>query len=131
MKAPVFVDTSGFYALADGDDAHHYDFLEIVEKIQTEKIPIITSNYIIAETHVLILSRLGHNQARIWLQNFNFPITQVALDDQIAAQNIIIHHSDKDYSFTDATLFCLMRRLGIQTVFTFDHHFKQFGYEFI
>ena len=35
--------------------------------------------------------------------------------------------SDKDWSFTDCTSKVVMERLGIQTAFTFDHHFKQFG----
>lgn len=34
---------------------------------------------------------------------------------------------DKQWSFTDCTSRVVMERLGIQKVFAFDDHFRQFG----
>ena len=33
----------------------------------------------------------------------------------------------KDFSYTDATSFALMERLGLNTVFAFDEPFEQYG----
>lgn len=37
-------------------------------------------------------------------------------------------HADKEWSLTDCVSFAAMRRNGIRTAFTFDAHFKQFGF---
>ncbi len=36
--------------------------------------------------------------------------------------------TDKTYSFTDATTFAAMERLGITSAFTFDRHYIQYGF---
>ncbi|MCL6636205.1 MAG: PIN domain-containing protein [Peptococcaceae bacterium] len=40
---------------------------------------------------------------------------------------IIRRYGDKDFSLTDATIFAVLRRHGIDLAFTFDRHFKQYG----
>ena len=52
---------------------------------------------------------------------------RVTEDDESRATAIIARHVDKRYSFTDATSFAVMERLGLKNVFAFDPHFRQFG----
>ncbi|SHF68103.1 PIN domain-containing protein [Desulfofundulus australicus DSM 11792] len=47
----------------------------------------------------------------------------------LALREIIKKYRDKDFSFTDATSFAVMYRYGINLAFTFDRHFKQYGFE--
>jgi predicted nucleic acid-binding protein len=42
---------------------------------------------------------------------------------------ILLGQEDKDYSYVDATSFAVMERLGIETAFTFDRHFEQYGWK--
>jgi uncharacterized protein len=35
--------------------------------------------------------------------------------------------ADHEFSFTDCTSFVLTERLGIETAFTFDAHFREYG----
>lgn len=39
--------------------------------------------------------------------------------------------TDKSYSYTDATSFAIMGRLGLRTAFAFDPHFRQFGFHVV
>jgi predicted nucleic acid-binding protein len=126
---PILADTSAFYALADQTDRHHKEAVGIARRLVEEKALPFTTNYVIAETHVLILSRLGAATARTWLKNLSVRVEQVTERDQSAARSIVIDHEDKDYSFTDATSFAVMKRLAADRAFTFDSHFTQFGFK--
>lgn len=44
-----------------------------------------------------------------------------------AAWQVFHDFDDKDWSFTDCTSKVLIEQFGIETAFTFDHHFRQFG----
>jgi predicted nucleic acid-binding protein len=45
----------------------------------------------------------------------------------LRAWEVFRHFADKEWSFTDCTSKVVMEDLGIDTAFTFDHHFRQFG----
>jgi len=132
----IFVDTSAYFALIYEKDGNHEkarNFLELAEK---HKLILLTSNFIIAETHVLILRtpNLGYRIAKFFLEdirtNLNKP-ERITEEDEERAIEIITKYSDKDFTYTDATSFALMERLGIRKAFTFDQHFAQYGFEIV
>lgn len=125
----LFVDTSALYALADRDDRHHAEALAIVDRVKAEGVVPFVSDYIVAEAHVLVLSRLGAHVARKWLAGFAMPVQQVTEEDQASAKAIVLNHRDKDYSLTEATSFSVMKQMGVKRAFAFDAHFAQFGFE--
>ena len=47
--------------------------------------------------------------------------------DEKKAKEIIQRYTDKEFSYTDATSFSVMERLGITSAFAFDIQFKQYG----
>ena len=55
--------------------------------------------------------------------------SMVSISDEVrsAAFELFKKYDDKDLSFTDCTSFALMKRLKVQTAFTFDGHFQQVG----
>lgn len=124
----VLTDTSAFYALADLADRHHREAVGCASRLTGSAHRVFTTNYIVAETHVLILSRLGPEAARKWLRDFSLPIEQVTAEDQAAARAIVLDNTDRSYSLTDAASFAVMRRLGVRRAFAFDTHFEQFGF---
>ena len=129
--ARVLVDTSAVYALLDQSDACHRaakDSLEHLKKARSE--PLLT-NFIVAECHALSLARLGAALARKWLLSNVWAVERITADDEGVAREIIRKYTDKTFSYTDATSFAVMDRLGIRTAFAFDPHFRQYGLQVI
>ncbi len=132
MTAAVFVDTSAFIALAHTDDEHHPDARTIARSLENFRARLYTTNFVIAETHAMLLSRLGHVRARQFLREVDtgqvVAVVRAEIADEEAAKALIYRHIDKEYSLTDAISFAIMTRLGLNTAFAFDRHFGQYGW---
>jgi predicted nucleic acid-binding protein len=123
------VDTSAIYALLDKSDANHVAAVKLIKIIARENNEVILTNFIVAETHALILVRLGNKLANYWLKNLCWHIERVSEEDEEKAKDIIDAYIDKKFSYTDATTFAVMTRINIKTAFTFDKHFIQYGFK--
>lgn len=126
MKA-VFVDTGGFYAGLNRHDHNHATAVAVFEKAIEEGWRLITSNFVLAETHALMLTRLGRDLASAWLRSMPATIMRVSREDEHKAVRIILGYRDKSFSYCDATSFALIERLRIRSVIAFDIHFRQYG----
>lgn len=126
----IILDTSAIYALLDKSDDNHQKAKKLFINLSKENFNILISNFILAECHAIISGRLGHELARKWLQNQCWPVERITEEDEKRAQEIIFTFTDKSFSYTDATTFAIMERLGITKVFAFDQHFAQFGFTF-
>jgi predicted nucleic acid-binding protein len=127
--ARVFVDTSAIYALIDRGDANHAAARKAFERLRKLRAEPLITNFIVAESHALLLSRLGPEVARKWLAGIVWPIERVNEEDEAVAFDTICTMKDKTYSYTDATSFAVMKRLRIERAAAFDRHFKQFGFQ--
>jgi len=65
--------------------------------------------------------------ARRWLLGQVWRIEAVHSRDEERAKEIIRRYTDKSFSYTDATSFAVMERLGLREAFGFDPHFQQYG----
>jgi predicted nucleic acid-binding protein len=110
----IFVDTSAFYALLDGDDAEHSRGLKLWKGEPPGEGGLVTTNYVVLESMALLQSRLG------------MPAVRVFRDAQ--AVGAFIAADRRGLSLVDLSSFETMRRLGIRSAFTFDRHFRQYGF---
>jgi predicted nucleic acid-binding protein len=127
----VFVDSSAFYALIDSDDVGHPQALLSAARLTNERRRLFTTNFILAETHALVLNRIGRAvalRALLELENGPATIVRVSARDERRARAVLVRYVDKDFSLTDALSFAVMERLRIGTAFTLDDHFTQFGF---
>jgi predicted nucleic acid-binding protein len=129
--ARVLVDTSAIYALLDQSDAHHPEAKASLESLKRARSEPVLTNFIVAECHALSLARLGARLARNWLLSNIWVVERVTADDEATARDIIRKYTDKTFSYTDATSFAVMDRLGLRTAFAFDPHFRQYGLQVI
>jgi predicted nucleic acid-binding protein len=129
--ARVLVDTSAVFALLDRGDACHAAAKRVLDDLRRSRVEPLLTNFVVAECHALLVARLGLPIARSWLLGTAWPTEGVTDADEVRAREIIRQYKDKTFSYTDATSFAVMERLGLRRVFAFDSHFRQFGFDVI
>lgn len=127
----VFVDTSAVFALTDRGDRNHEAALAVQRSLVEARSRLFTTNFVLVETHALLLNRLGRAVALRVLTSLDrgsATIERVSRADEDRARAIIRQYDDKDFSLTDATSFAVMERLQITQAFCFDRNFSQYGF---
>jgi predicted nucleic acid-binding protein len=129
----VFVDTSALYAILDANDEHHPAAKQTWVELVDRQVDLIITNYIIVETFALVQRRLGLAALRT-LQEDVVPVLRVewvAEVDHQAGVTAVLVSANRRLSVVDCVSLKTMRALGIKTVFAFDHHFSEQGFECI
>ncbi len=128
----IFVDTSGWFALLSTQDRYHPQAKEYLKQSSS---PLVTTNYIIAETVNLLMSREYHALAVTFLEKIEqSPQVSVHHISPSQHQETVIffkQHSDKEFSFIDCSSFVVMKNLSCHKALAFDHHFYQAGFQVI
>jgi len=99
-------------------------------RLAASRSQLLASNFVIAETHALFVSKLGRRIALRFLDEIDTSgtsIVRVTEPDENTARTILRRYDDKDFSYVDATSFAVMARLDIREAFTFDRNFRQYG----
>ena len=130
MRA-LFVDTSALYALLDARDRYHRAAARVWrELLEDESLVLLTSNYVVLETVALVQHRLGLEAVRV-LQDDVLPVlTVIWVDKHLheSALTALLAAGKRHRSLVDWTSFELMRRHGLDVVFTFDRDFNEQGF---
>jgi predicted nucleic acid-binding protein len=127
VTGSVLWDSSAILALIDADDADHDRAVVVARDIASERRPSFVTNYIQAETHALLLRKLGRGLALQWLLNGGLPVVSVLPAEEQTAREILARHTDKDWTLCDAISFAVLDARRVNRAFTFDHHFRQYG----
>ncbi len=131
----VFVDTSAFYAASDRDNRASDAARALIARLISERSHLVTTNFVLAELHALVLARGNQYLALTVLQGLRqsptLTIERVTELDEQRAWEIIERYEDKAFSFVDAASFAVMERLGITIAFAIDRHFAQYGWTII
>lgn len=133
MAVELFIDTSAWFALADRRSADHLEVERVLRKRLHLGVRLVTTNLIVAETHVLLLRRTSRGAALAFLTDVAVPPTVVvpstpALEAH-ARLDWLARYQDQAFSFTDAVSFAVMRERGIREALTLDHHFSVAGFD--
>lgn len=139
LERDVFVDTSGYFAAAVNTDSNHRQALDILKQILSARRHLITTNFVLGETHTLLLNRLRYSadsktvraRALAFVDQIlagTTTLIRVTAEDEARVLEIIRGYDDKSFSYFDATGFAAMERLGLSLAFTFDQDFVRHGY---
>jgi uncharacterized protein len=131
----VFVDSSALKANYDAGDDYHDQAAELMRKIsarETDVTSFMTTDYVLDEA--VTLTRFAHSHKKaVELAEATLASKFMRLiysDEKLFSEGMSIfkQYSDKEWSLTDCVSFATMRKYELRTAFTFDPHFKQFGF---
>jgi predicted nucleic acid-binding protein len=124
----IFADTGALFAAFVPNDPDH-DAADAW--LAANREPLLTTDYIVDELLTLLKMRREFQRAlhlgpkllgeEVILMEWVLP------EDVQRAWEVFQSYQDKEWSFTDCVSRVVMERLGIQTAFAFDKHFRQFG----
>ena len=126
----VFIDTSGFIAVLDKDNARHTEAAKTWMDILTSEEDLVTTNYVLVETCALVQNRLGMTAIKIFQEDV-VPVLRIEwIDKDVhhAAMGIMLAAGRKKLSLVDCVSFETMRLMGVTIAFTLDKHFKEQGF---
>jgi uncharacterized protein len=127
MRRAVLWDSSAVLALLDADDADHRTATAIAQRLAKERRPGFVTNYVEAETHALLLRKLGRHLAREWLFTGGLPVLRTLPNEEERGKELLARYGDKDWSLCDAISFAVIEGRRMAAAFTFDRHFLQYG----
>jgi len=126
----IFIDTSGFIAVLDKDDAYHAMAAKTWMDILTSEETLVTTNYALVETCALVQNRFGMRAIKVFQEDI-VPVLRIEWIDKTvhhAAMQVMLAAQRKKLSLVDCVSFEIMRLLGVTTAFTLDKHFKEQGF---
>ena len=128
----LFADSAAWIALCDERDKYHAVAHAAFQRLVSQAVVFVMTDYVFAEAATLILYRAGHARAvrfGEWaLHSPNVRQVRVDVDLWADAWQLFNKYDDKEFSFVDCTSFIVMRREHLIDAFTFDRHFEQMGF---
>lgn len=129
----VLLDTSAFLAILNRDDNNHSAAKKLWKELLYSENALISNNYVLVESFALIQRRLGTETVRTFQEDILplINIEWVDADTHRAGVSAFLAASRRKLSLVDCVSFETMRTLGIKTVFAFDPHFSEQGFNCI
>ena len=130
---PVYIDTSGIYALVDETDANHEAAADAWLALKDGTERLFSSSYVLLETVALLQSRLGLEAVRA-LETTLVPLITVRwVDADLHSRAIgaLLTAGRRNLSLVDCVSFEVMREMDLETVFAFDAHFAEQGFRLV
>ena len=128
--SPVFVDTSGLYALMVASDAFHERARAAFGVLRREEARMVTTSYVLVETYALLQRRVGWEAVDALRRRFA-PLLDVVWIDEPIHERALDHLQERgatSVTLVDATSFVVMRARSIGRAFAFDAHFTDEGF---
>ena len=127
----VFVDTSAFFALLAGNDEMHGQAGRNFAYFAENDVQLVTSSYVLVETLALLQNRIGLEAVSDFQLKF-LPLLEVIWVDaewHARALQRLLTHGKRKLSLVDCLSFEIMESLDIKQAFSFDKHFKEYGFD--
>lgn len=96
---------------------------------------LVTTNLVVAETHALLLRRVGRAPALTFARTVgespNLVVRSTCEIEEAAVREWLDRYGDRDFSLADAVSFAVMTERRIEEALTLDHHFAVAGFRAI
>lgn len=128
----LFVDSSAWIAFFSARDGRHADADRLLRAAITGKVPLLTTNLVVAEVHRLLLFRAGIKPAAVAVERIDMsPSVKVIYPDlglHHDARKWLAKLDDQVISYTDATSFAVMKAARCRHALSFDNDFVIAGF---
>ena len=129
----LFVDSGAWIALRSRRDQHHAEADRLFREALRRRIPLATTDLVLAELHRLTLFRAGVLPALRALdridQSPSVTVHFAAAEHHAAARRWLERLAPHPITYTDAVSFAVMEGLRCRHVLAFDHDFTAVGFE--
>jgi predicted nucleic acid-binding protein len=135
VAAELFVDTSAWYPVADPRHPDHSSLAqELTDRVRSG-VRVVTTNLVVAETHAILLRRVGREGALRFLgEVLRDPLlveTSTPEMERRAVEEWLAPYSGQDFSLVDAVSFVVMKDRGTTEALTLGHHFAAAGFTMV
>jgi predicted nucleic acid-binding protein len=131
--ARLFVDSGAWIALRSRRDQHHAEADRLFRDAIRRRIPLVTTNLIIAETHRLTLFRVGVEAALRALDSIDaspsITVCFATASDHKEGRRWLERLAPRPITYTDAVSFAVMTSARCKHVLGFDEDFAAAGFE--
>jgi uncharacterized protein len=128
----IFVDTGPLIARHVERDQFHESAVAHWLEVEASGRRCFTSNFVLCEAITLLARRTTYEfaaaRAESLMASSVLAILRADETDERDALALVHKYADQRVSFTDCISFILMDKLGIDSVFTYDHHFSIAGF---
>lgn len=129
----LLADTSALLALTMRDDRNHGAAVEFLRRHPHARF--VLTELVVAEVATRVRARADAQRAaalaRSFLDSRRYEVLFVDADLLRGAIDRLARFADKRLSLTDCASFEAMERLGLSAAFTFDHDFRDCGFEML
>ena len=129
----VFVDTSALFALLASNDLMHQKASRNFMFCADHDAQLVTSSYVLVETLALLQNRIGMPAVSDFQLKF-LPLLEVIWVDaewHNRAMQRLVSHDRRTLSLVDCLSFEIMESLDIKLAYSFDKHFREYGFKLI
>lgn len=132
MPERVFVDSGPWIALASARDARHAEADRLFRTALARRLPLVTTDLVVAEAHRLLLFRAGGAAARAFLDRVDrspsLRLEFATAERHARARTWLSKLDDQTITYTDAVSFAVVEATRCTAVLTFDDDFTVAGF---
>jgi predicted nucleic acid-binding protein len=133
VASEFFVDTSAWYPLLVAKHPDHASLATALRGLIRNRRRLVTTNLVVAETHALLLRRVGAKTALAFVRTVDEApnvVVRSTRDLEVEAErDWLVRYADQDFSLTDAVSFAVMTNRRIRDALSLDHHFEVAGFQ--
>ena len=128
----VFVDTGAWVALRYRRDQYHGRARKLAERLDRERLGLVTTEWVLAETVTLLKARGAINEALLLgeaIQSGRLGHLVESTGERLSrAWELFIRYQDHRVGWVDCASFAVMEELRLRRFFGFDHDFTRAGF---
>lgn len=129
LQYEILIDSDAFIGLMLEPDAHHKRAYTFFTQIKKQRLEVVTTSFVIAETATVLSNRKGQETARAFLDFVEkIPTIHITEELQKEATLLFKQQNQRGTSLVDCSNVVVMRWFNIPTLFGFDKFYnKYFG----